>query len=184
LSSPGEFFVRWRVRLGYPVALAAFWLAHPTPRAIAAGAAVGLAGLFVRALAAGYLRKYEQLATSGPYAFTRNPLYLGSSILAAGFLIGIHSWWAAAIVSAYFVVFYPVVIRREERDLRALHGAAFDDYARQVPLFLPRLTPRRDTGRPSVVFSWAQYIRNREYRAAIGFAISVVLLTILMKWRG
>jgi len=184
LSSPGEFCMRWRVRLGYPVALAAFWLARPTPRAIAAGAAVGLAGLFVRALAAGYLHKYKQLATSGPYAFTRNPLYLGSSILAAGFLIGIHSWWAAAIVSAYFVAFYPVVIRREERDLRALYGAAFDDYARQVPLFLPRLTPRRAAGRPPVGFSWAQYIRNREYRAAIGFAISVVLLTILMKWRG
>jgi protein-S-isoprenylcysteine O-methyltransferase Ste14 len=184
LSSPGEFLTRWRVRLGYPAALAACWFAHPTPQSIAACAAVGLIGLLVRALAAGYLHKNEQLATSGPYAFTRNPLYLGSSILAAGFLIGFHSWWAAAIVAAYFAVFYPAVIRREERILRARHGTTFDEYARRVPLFFPRLTPRRDVEGSSVRFSWAQYIRNREYRAAIGFAIGLALLTVLMKWRG
>ncbi len=183
MTAPGEFFTRWRVRFSYPLALAACWFARPTPRFIAVGAFVGLIGLLVRAAAAGYLRKNEELACSGPYAFTRNPLYLGSSILAAGFLIGIHSWWAAAIVAVYFALFYPAVIRREENYLRTLHGAAFEEYSKSVPIFLPRLSPRSGAAKSPAGFSWGQYVRNREYRAAIGFAAGVALLVVLMKWR-
>jgi protein-S-isoprenylcysteine O-methyltransferase Ste14 len=184
LNVSGEFFTRWRVRVGYPLGLAAYWLARPTVRSIATGAAVSLIGLLVRAAAAGYLRKNEELACSGPYAFTRNPLYLGSSILAVGFLIAIHSWWAAALVTVYFALFYPAVIQREENYLRTLHGAAFEEYSKWVPIFLPRLSPYPGVEKSPVSFSWAQYVRNREYRAAIGFAVGIALLVILMKWRG
>ena len=91
----------------------------------------------VRTIASGHLRKDRELATSGPYARTRNPLYLGSAFLAIGFAIAGHSWWAGSLVIIYFAVFYYAVMRNEERDLRARFGSIFDEYAARVPLFLP-----------------------------------------------
>jgi protein-S-isoprenylcysteine O-methyltransferase Ste14 len=183
LNSSGELFTRWRVRLGYPVALTAFFLARPTPRSIALGAAIAMAGLLLRAAAAGYLHKHEWLATSGPYAYTRNPLYFGSALLTAGFLISVNSWWAAIIVGVYFALFYPAVMHREERELRARYADAFDEYQRRVPLFFPRPTPARMPGASSGQFSWEQYRRNREHQAAIGLFVAVILLIVLMRWR-
>lgn len=183
MNAPGELFTRWRVRLGYPVALAALWLAKPTPRSIAIGALLGVAGLLVRAAAAGHLHKHESLATSGPYAYTRNPLYFGSALLTAGFLVGVNSWWAALIVGVYFALFYPAVMHREERELHAGYGAAFNDYQRKVPLFFPRLTPAQFSGVAAGKFSWAQYRRNREHQAAMGLFLAIALLIALMRWR-
>ena len=97
MTTLAEFSTRWRVRLGYPVALACLWLARPTPARLALGVGIAGAGLVLRGAAAGHLRKHKQLTTSGPYAYTRNPLYLGSALLAAGFLVASHSWPAAAI---------------------------------------------------------------------------------------
>jgi protein-S-isoprenylcysteine O-methyltransferase Ste14 len=174
-------WMRWRVRMGYPVGAACLLLAHPTPRSIALGAAVGAIGLFIRGVAAGHLRKGERLATTGLYAHLRNPLYLGSMILAVGFAVATHSWFALMLLGAYFAIFYAAVIRREEKELQAKYGAAFDDYAAQVPRIWPRLTPFRDTGER---FSWALYSRNREYEAALGFLGGIVLLWLIMKWRG
>lgn len=176
--------MRWRVRLGYPVAVAVFWLARPAPRALFLGAAVGAVGLAVRAAAAGYLYKHERLAVAGPYAYTRNPLYLGSALLGAGFLVGAHCWAAAALVAGYFAFFYPAVMRREERELRARYGPVYEEYARRVPLFLPRLSAARTPGVEGELFSWAQYARNREYQAPIGFALAMTLLAVLRHWRG
>src|SRR5579864_8757110 len=89
-----KFWMRWRVRLGYPIAVVFCLLATPVPRSIGIGGIVAAFGLLVRATAAGHLRKDEELATTGPYAVTRNPLYLGSAFLAAGFIIAGHSVWA------------------------------------------------------------------------------------------
>lgn len=141
-----NFWIRWRVRIGYPVALAYLVLARPTPRSLAIGALVGALGIAIRAWAAGYLRKHEDLAVSGPYAFTRNPLYFGSVILGAGFFVAGDSLWAGIIVAAYLALFYPAVMKREEGELRAHYGDAFVDYAARVPLFWPRLhpAPQRD----------------------------------------
>ncbi len=175
----GKVLARWRVRAGYPVALAAWVLAHPTPSAIAIGAGVAVLGLLVRGAAAGHLRKGQGVAASGPYSFTRNPLYLGSALLAAGFVIAGHSWIAAVLVAAYFVLFYPAVMRREEQELRAVYGAAFGEYAACVPRFWPRLAPE---ARGAAPFSWAQYRRNREYQAALGFLLGVALLWLRMCW--
>jgi len=177
------FFARWRVRLGYPLAIVVLALAWPTPRSVLAGAMTGALGLLVRALAAGHLHKQEVLTVTGPYAYTRNPLYFGSAILALGTGIATWSWISAAVLLVYFALFYSMVMRREEQELRALHGGDFDDYARAVPLFLPRLTPARLVASPARSFSFAQYKKNREYRAAIGFLLLLGLLLVIWRLR-
>ena len=164
--------MRWRVRFGYPVAAIFLALAKPNPRSILVGGIVAAFGLLVRAAAAGHLRKDERLAITGPYSVSRNPLYLGSAILAAGFVIAGDSLWAGGIVGLYFAVFYYAVIRNEEADLRKRFGAPFDEYAARVPLFFPSLRVRADevskAKSPENSFSWPQYKRNREYQALLG----------------
>jgi protein-S-isoprenylcysteine O-methyltransferase Ste14 len=175
-----SFWGRWRVRVGYPVAAACLWLAAPTPRSIALGAVVAAAGLVVRGAAAGRLRKHEALATSGPYARTRNPLYFGTVFLGVGFAVASWSPWAAALLVGYFLLFYPAVMKREEGELREHYGAAFEEYAARVPLFWPRL---RRAGSAGEGFSWAIYRRNREYQALLGFLAGLALLWLRMKMR-
>jgi protein-S-isoprenylcysteine O-methyltransferase Ste14 len=175
------FFARWRVRVGYLLAIVVILLARPTPESILIGGGVGLIGLWVRALAAGHLHKQEVLTVSGPYAHTRNPLYLGSAILTMGAAVAMHSYIAAALLLAYFAVFYSVVMRKEEGELLFHHGAAFEEYAKAVPLFFPRLTAAKLGLGVERSFSFAQYKKNREYRAAIGFLLLLGLLVI--EWK-
>jgi protein-S-isoprenylcysteine O-methyltransferase Ste14 len=180
-STKTNFWIRWRVRAGYVVGLAAFWFARPQLTWLICGMAVALCGLLLRGYAAGHLRKHQQLATSGPYAFTRNPLYLGSVLLAGGFSVASHSWISTLLLAAYLAIFYPAVIGREQAELRASYGEAFAKYAAQVPAFWPRLTPAvASTER----FSWPLYRQNREYEAAIGLAVAMAILWALMLWRG
>lgn len=179
--SSGSFFTRWRVRLGYPLALVVLWFSRPTPRGILFGAAIGGIGLWVRAYSAGYLHKQEVLTVTGPYAYTRNPLYLGSAILALGAGIAMNSWVSLTVLVLYFTIFYAVVMRREEKELLTRHGTAFEDYARAVPLFFPRLAPATSTEDPSATFSFAQYKKNHEWQAALGFLL--LLGALLLIWR-
>jgi protein-S-isoprenylcysteine O-methyltransferase Ste14 len=177
-----KFWMRWRVRAGYFVAVVYWLLAAPTLRSIAYGAIVAAAGLAIRAAASGYLHKDRELATSGPYAWTRNPLYFGSAFLAAGFIVAGHSWMAGVLIGIYFGVFYYAVMRNEERDLRARFGAVFDDYARRVPLFFPWPGKKTDA-QPHLAdskFSLAQYRRNREYQALIGTIAGLAILVVRM----
>ena len=175
-----NFWIRWRVRIGYPVALVYLILARPTPRSLAIGALVGALGIVIRARAAGYLRKHEALAVSGPYAFTRNPLYFGSVILGAGFVVAGDSLWAAIIVAAYLALFYPAVMEREESELHAHYGDAFLEYAARVPLFWPRVRLAPQPRESSPKFSSQLYRRNREYQAALGFLVGLALLCAKM----
>ena len=172
------FFARWRVRVGYLLAIVVLVLARPTPESIEIGGLIGLVGLWVRALAAGHLHKQEVLTVSGPYAHTRNPLYFGSAILTVGAAVAMNSWIAAALLVGYFALFYSVVMRREEGELRFHHGAAFEEYAKAVPLFFPRVTAAKLGLGVERAFSFAQYKKNREYRAAIGFLLLLGLLVI------
>jgi protein-S-isoprenylcysteine O-methyltransferase Ste14 len=181
MSAASSFFVRWRVRLGYPLAVAVLWFARPAPRNIMIGAAVGLVGLGLRAYSAGYLHKHEFLTVAGPYTRTRNPLYLGSAVLALGVAVATHSWASTLILCGYFAVFYSIVMRREEVELRQRYGGAFDEYARAVPLFLPRMTAIRLSGSSAGAFSFEQYKKNREYQAAIGFLLLLIFLFVI--WR-
>jgi len=174
-----DFFGRWRVRLGYILGAIVLFLAHPTPHSILWGAAMGLVGLAVRSAAAGHLHKQEVLTVTGPYARTRNPLYLGSFLLAAGAAVAMHSGWCALLIAVYFTLVYGFVMRREESELREKHGAAFDLYAASVPLFFPRFTPWRAEEPALGGFSWDQYKRNREYQAAIGFCLLLLALFLI-----
>jgi protein-S-isoprenylcysteine O-methyltransferase Ste14 len=181
MSNSSSFFVRWRVRLGYPLAVVVLWFARPTARSVLFGGIIGLLGLVVRAYAAGYLHKQEVLTMTGPYAHTRNPLYLGSSILALGAGIAMRSWISGSILLLYFALFYSIVMRREERELLARHGAVFEAYARAVPLFLPRITAANLSGESSGSFSLAQYRKNHEWQACLGFLL--LLAVLLAIWR-
>lgn len=183
MSGSGEGFTRWRVRVGYLLALVVFWLARPTVRSIAWGAAVGAVGLLLRGLAAGYLQKHAALTSTGPYAYTRNPLYLGSAILAAGFAVACDSWPAAALIAAYFGVFYIAVMRREEHELRQQYGATFEQYAARVPPFFPVWKKTTESKARRWGFSWQHYVRNREYQAAIGLVLVLGLLFLLRHWQ-
>ncbi|HEX3372367.1 MAG TPA: isoprenylcysteine carboxylmethyltransferase family protein [Candidatus Acidoferrales bacterium] len=181
MADKTNFWIRWRVRVGYPVGIAAFVFAHPQVKWLVCGVSIAILGLIIRGYAAGHLRKHQQLATSGPYAFTRNPLYLGSIFLAAGFSVASHSWISALLLAAYLAIFYPVVIRREQTELQAHYGDAFVQYAARVPAFWPRLTPATSS---TEKFSWPQYMKNREYEASIGLAVAMAILLALMLWRG
>jgi protein-S-isoprenylcysteine O-methyltransferase Ste14 len=180
VSAATNFWIRWRVRAGYLAGIAAFWFARPQVTWLLCGAGVAISGLIVRGYAAGHLRKHKQLATSGPYAYTRNPLYLGSVLLAAGFSVASYSWISTIILAAYLLIFYPAVIEREQGELKALYGAAFAEYAAQVPAFWPRIYPATSS---TERFSWALYRQNREYEAAVGLVVALAILCGLMLWR-
>lgn len=177
--SAGDFFARWRVRLGYPLAIAVLCFARPTIFSIVGGGAVGALGLWLRGYAAGYLHKKEILAVTGPYAYTRNPLYLGSAILTLGTAIATHSWLSATILFGYFAVFYSVVMRREENELRQRHGEAFEEYARAVPLFFPRFALAKLADASPPAFSLAQYKKNHEWQASVGFLLLLAALLVI-----
>jgi protein-S-isoprenylcysteine O-methyltransferase Ste14 len=167
---------RIRVPLGFAFAVLYLWLAKPTVKSLLIGVALVIPGLAIRALASGQLQKNEQLATGGPYAYTRNPLYLGSLILAIGFALAARSWWiVAGIILLFFAIYLPV-IRAEEVFLRE-HFPQFEDYARQVPRFLPRLLPSE---RSRGAFSWDLYWKHREYNATLGAAAMLAVLVAKM----
>lgn len=188
--TPLVFFARWRVRIGYLLAVVVLRFSRPVPRSICFGACVGIIGLAIRAYAAGYLHKQAVLTTTGPYARTRNPLYFGSSILALGAAIAMNSWLSAVLVLLYFALVYSFVMRREEIELRGHHGPAFDAYANSVPLFFPRLLPAKPSpaSDPPIAaasaagaFSWSQFRKNHEYEATLGFLLLLAALVII--WR-
>lgn len=171
---------RVRVPLGFVFAAAYIWLARPTVRSIIAGGSVALVGLLIRGIASGHVRKNEQLTVSGPYAYTRNPLYLGSLILAAGFAIAARSWLVALIGLVIFLVIYIPVMRSEENFLRA-QFSEFADYGRHVPQLFPRFTPYQSS---SNAFSPHLYWKHREYNAAIGLVLMIAVLIIKVVWFG
>ncbi len=169
---------RIRVPLGFVFTVVYIWLARPTKSSLITGGLVLLPGLVLRALASGHVQKDKQLTTSGPYAHTRNPLYLGSLILAAGFAIAARSWWIVAIMLAMFAVVYVPVIAGEERYLRQTFSE-YDDYARHVPRMLPRLT-RYGSARGA--YSFARYWKHREYEASFGCAVVLAVLVVKLVW--
>jgi len=163
----------FRVAAGYAIGALAVALARPTPRSIAVGLAVATAGELVRLWASGHIEKTERLATGGPYAHTRNPLYVGSALLAVGFAVAAHSVPVIAAVILYFAAFYPAVIAEESRFLRQKFGEPYEAWAQHVPGFLPRLTPG---GPRSSRFEWNRVRRNREWRTALALPVFGLVL--------
>jgi len=180
----GSHMVSWsavarriRVPLGFAFAILYVVLAKPTWRSIILGSLIAFPGLILRTLASGHLEKNERLATHGPYAYTRNPLYLGSLILAAGFAVAARSWWIAMLMTLMFMAIYLPVIRGEEKYLRE-HFPEFDAYARRVPRLLPRWSASGSTG----TFSRQLYWKHREYNAALGALGLIAVLIAKAIW--
>jgi protein-S-isoprenylcysteine O-methyltransferase Ste14 len=157
---------RIRVPLGFVFAGVFLWLARPTAHSIMWSLLAVGPGVWLRAFASGYVRKNTELATTGPYAYTRNPLYLGSMMIAFGFAAAAGSWVILVALAVLFTVIYLPTIRSEEEYLRE-HFAGFDAYAARVPRLLPRLTAApSDAERGS--FSKKLYWQHREYNCAMG----------------
>ena len=168
---------RWRVPMGFGLAACYLLLARPTPKLLLCGAALAFAGLSLRAWAAGHLAKNQRLATGGPYGYTRNPLYLGSALMGLGGALAGRSWLIGAAFAALFVLVYWPVMQREARFLRKEFPQSFQPYASQVPCFFPRLSSRLGGGER---FDWRLYLRNREYKAAAGYAGMMLFLAVKM----
>lgn len=170
---------RIRVPLGFAAALLyLFELSRQAPNltAIACSLALVVPGLWLRGYAAGIVKKNRELTMSGPYAHTRNPLYLGSMLIAAGFAVALLNWLVALVLIAGFLVIYIPVVASEERFLRATFPG-FDEYCRRVPRLVPRLLPARIEGHAaSGGFSFAQYVKHREYNAALGAGLLYLCL--------
>ena len=169
---------RWRVPLGFVCGALFLVLAKPKPLTLAIGGAVALLGLALRAWSAGHIRKNDALATSGPYAHTRNPLYFGSFLLGLGFTIASGRWWLGLLFAALFLGIYLPVMRVEATTLAKLFGEGYEAYARAVPLFFPRPFPYRDEKTRDVKFDASLYMRYREYQAAIGLVVAWGLLAL------
>lgn len=173
---------RVRVPLGFLTAalyLFELWRRAPRPMAVAWSLVLVVPGLWLRAYASGYVKKNQELTTTGPYAHTRNPLYLGSMLIAAGFAVALMSWPITLVLAAGFLVIYVPVIASEERFLRAAFPG-FDEYCRRVPRLLPRLAPARPQDQAgSGRFSLALYLKHREYNALLGVILLYLSLAFL-----
>lgn len=169
---------RIRVPLGFAFAVFFLWLARPTPAFLTGSLALVVPGLWLRGYASGYVKKNAELTVTGPYAHTRNPLYLGSMLIAFGFALAARSIWIAVVLAALFLALYLPVIRSEEQYLRSVFPD-FDSYAARVPRLLPRLTVVTGTAE-TASFSGDLYRKHREYNALIGAA--ALYAALILKW--
>jgi hypothetical protein len=164
--------------------LAALYLVFgpkPTPLTLVVGGALALAGLGVRAWAAGHNVKNDRLATTGPYAHTRNPLYFGSCLIASGFALAAH-WSMLLLVVAFFALVYGPTIEKERVKISAMFPDAYAKWEENVPAFLPRPTAWRDPAVPGTErFSPSLYMRHGEWKAALGFILALTWLVLRMR---
>ena len=173
---------RIRVPLGFVFAGVFLWLARPTWQTMLASLLLVVPGVWLRAYAAGYVRKNAELTRTGPYAYTRNPLYLGSMMIAFGFAAAAGSWVILIVLAVLFAVIYLPTIRSEEAYLRE-HFAGFAEYAARVPRLLPRLNAAQSNEHAGE-FSRQLYLHHREYNALMGAgAIYLALALKLVWWR-
>ena len=161
----GRWLARYRVRLGFAAAIAAFWLARPTPRSLAIGAAIAIAGEALRIWAAGHLQKGQEVTASGPYRLTRHPLYVGSALMGLGFAIASASVAAATLIAVYLALTVGAAISTEEQHLTEKFGQAYPEYREG-----------RARGDVERGFSFGRAMRNREYRSMTGLLAALALL--------
>jgi len=164
--------------VGFVFAAFYLWLARPSGVCLAAGGTIVAVGLLLRAYASGHVRKASELTTTGPYAYTRNPLYLGSLIIAAGFALASRSLWIVLAIAVIFFAIYLPVMRAEEQFLRS-QFQGFDEYAQRVPRLLPRLSAAAG---PRGEFSRDLYMKHREYNAALGAVAIMAVLIFKLVW--
>ena len=159
-----KFLTRFRVFLGFVFAAVALYLATPTTTTLLIGATVSVVGELIRLWAAGHLEKSTEVTRSGPYRFTRHPLYLGSSLIGIGFAFAANHIVVAVIVVAYLLLTLTAAMRSEEAHLREKFGDAYDAYVEK------RLQPMQRR------FSWRRAIHNREHHTIAGLAAALAIL--------
>lgn len=164
---------RLRLPLGFLLGISYLIFARPTPLTLAVGGTIALIGVAVRGWASGHISKNERLATTGPYAHTRNPLYFGSFLIAAGFAIAAH-WALLLVVVAFFVLIYAPTIEREKVNIEERFPEAYEAYAANVPTFMPRATPWRATDPAEEGgFGFDLYMKHGEWKAALTYLIVI-----------
>jgi protein-S-isoprenylcysteine O-methyltransferase Ste14 len=161
-----DIIYKWRVRSGLLFALVALVFARPGFYSLLASFGMALLGLSLRTWACGHLEKERELTKSGPYQYTRNPLYLGNLILGFAIVVASLSWWVLVFFFVYFLLFYPVLVRVEKERMSELYPESYREYSAKVPLFFPSL--RTGTVPGNTRFHWDRYQKNKEYRALIG----------------
>lgn len=164
---------RYRVFSGFAFAVLYVWFAQPTWITLAIGVGVAVVGVALRAWACGHIQKIRELDTSGPYSFTRNPLYLGTFIIAVGFSIASGVWWLVLLAMVFYLSIYFPVMNVEAEELESWLGDEYRDYAKAVPLFFPRLTPWKNSAKS---FDFQLYLSHREYNASLGLLLITVIL--------
>ncbi len=165
---------RWRVPLGWVLGLVALYLATPDPKLYVTGLGVAGLGEAIRLWAAGHLERWKGLTTSGPYAWTRNPLYLGSVLVGLGFALATGRWEILVLLALFLFLVYRPVMRREAAALAEAHPEPYAAYAEEVPLFLPRVTPYR--GGVGRRFSWKRVWSNCEHVTVLGVSAVAALI--------
>jgi len=173
-----DFAQRLRVPAGFVLLIAFAWLSQPSKLSMAAGLPISLLGLLLRAWAAGHLAKNQDLATSGPFAYVRNPLYLGTLVTAAGLAIAAREFWLALLFAAVFIGVYLPAIELEEQHLRRIFPG-YSAYATRIHRFLPLAKWPSAQGD----FSWPLYLRNEEYKALAGFLVAIAWLSWKLFWK-
>jgi protein-S-isoprenylcysteine O-methyltransferase Ste14 len=172
-----KFLQRIRVFSGFIIAVVFLVFSRPTPLTLGVGISIATVGVLIRAWACGHLRKSSELDVSGPYAHTRNPLYLGTFIIALGFGVASGSWWLFLLAAAYIGSIYFPVMNVEAEVLENRLGEEYKEYAANVPILFPRLTPWKNSDRR---FDFQLYLKNGEYNAAIGLAAAAAILVAKM----
>ncbi len=167
---------RLRVPMGFAFGLLYVIFCKPTMEWLIPGLTVALLGLLLRCWAAGHLRKHEKLTISGPYRWTRNPLYLGSFLMGLGFSLAGGRWWMAPLFLLLYLLVYVPVMRAEEGELRGRYGAAAESFIERVSLFVPLRSPI--AGDPGQTFSLERFRLNREYKAVLGFLLLAAFLIV------
>lgn len=171
-----------RLRAVWLIVIPFLWLSSPGPSSLLVGSALAVLGLFIRGWSAGTIHKDQELTVSGPYAFTRNPLYLGSFFIGLGVAIAGGHWIWPVVFLAFFATVYTRTMAGEARHLTELFPGQYGEYAASVPAFVPRLTPYRAPDGQTAGFRWAQYRRNREWEASLGALAAFGLLAAKALW--
>jgi protein-S-isoprenylcysteine O-methyltransferase Ste14 len=175
MHSWGTIAQKIRVPAGTLLGVVFLILMHPSRRSLILGGGIAALGALLRVWAAGYIEKGKALAKDGPYSLTRNPLYLGSFLMALGVLLAGQGYWLLLPFGIFFLTLYFPVMKREEQELLQGYGAEFLEYAGRVPMFFPRLHAASAT---SSSFLWARVVRNREHRTLLGLALTEVFLIL------
>ncbi len=172
---------RLRLPLGFVLAGLYLAFARPTAQALAVGGAVALLGLLLRAWASGHIMKNDRLATTGPYGHTRNPLYFGSFLISCGFAIAAH-WALVILVAVFFIGIYGPTMARERANILGRFPDTYPDFERNVPAFVPRLTPWKQSGLGADdVFSSTLYMQHGEWKAALGYLGAMTWLVFRLR---